>query len=134
MALYCLDTNICIYYLKGRYPALRERLLRARPEDIRLSAVVEAELWLGLEKIHAPDAARKSLRDFLEPFARMPFDSLAAPFYARIRAQLEEKGTPIGPNDLLIASIALAHGATLVTKNVAEIARVPGLLVEDWTV
>lgn len=133
MALVFLDTNTCIYFMKGRFPALRRRLLQTRPEDVRIPSVVAAELLFGLEKIGAPDAARSVLRDFLAPFDRSPFDSAAALHYARIRAILERAGTPIGPNDLMIASIVMAHGGTLVTKNVDEFSRVPGLPVEDWT-
>jgi len=65
-------------------------------------------------------------------FASLPFDDLAAEEYGKARAHLAKLGTPIGPNDLLIASIGLATGATIVAHNTAEFSRVPGLKVEDW--
>ena len=69
---------------------------------------------------------------FFSAFDSYPFDDRAAQQYGRIRAQLEKLGTPIGPNDLLIASIALARDVTLVTANTREFARVEGLQWEDW--
>ncbi len=68
----------------------------------------------------------------LDRITVLPFDSLAARVYGALRAHLERSGTMIGPNDLMIASIAFARGLTLVSHNVAEFARVPGLVVEDW--
>jgi tRNA(fMet)-specific endonuclease VapC len=62
----------------------------------------------------------------------MPFDDAAAQTYGVIRAVLEKEGRPIGPNDMLIAAIALANGLTVVTHNTAEFGRVPGLLLDDW--
>jgi tRNA(fMet)-specific endonuclease VapC len=69
---------------------------------------------------------------FLSLFRSLPFDDVAADRYAEIRADLESKGIPIGPNDLMIASIAMAHGLIAVTNNVAEFSRVVGLKIEDW--
>lgn len=69
---------------------------------------------------------------FVARFVNLPFDPPAAKEYGRLRLALERAGTPIGPNDLMIASIALAHGLVLVTHNVPEFARVPGLRIEDW--
>jgi tRNA(fMet)-specific endonuclease VapC len=67
-----------------------------------------------------------------QQFASLPFDDPAAEQYGRVREQLASAGMPIGPNDLLIASIALANGLTLVTHNTTEFSRVPGLAIEDW--
>jgi tRNA(fMet)-specific endonuclease VapC len=72
------------------------------------------------------------LRRFSEPFSSLPFDDDAAEVYGRIRTQLEKSGKPIGPNDLLIAAIAIAHDATLVTHNTGEFSRVEDLRYEDW--
>jgi hypothetical protein len=66
------------------------------------------------------------------PFVCFPFDDPAADQYGTIRAALASAGTPIGPNDLLIAAIALANGLTLVTLNTTEFSRIPGLTIEDW--
>ena len=69
---------------------------------------------------------------FFDGFASLPFDDRAAEAYGTIRADLERQGTPIGPNDLLIAAIGLASGAILVTHNSREFGRVAGLKTEDW--
>jgi tRNA(fMet)-specific endonuclease VapC len=69
---------------------------------------------------------------FLDQFISLPFDDRAAEFYASIRATLETRGTPIGPNDLLIAAIARAHNLTLVTANIREFDRIEGLRIENW--
>ena len=94
--------------------------------------VVEAELRYGIAK--AGNAPRRiaDLDAFLVGVTILDFDRPAARIYGYLRAHLERAGTPIGPNDLMIASIALARGLTLVTHNVAEFSRVPGLRVEDW--
>jgi tRNA(fMet)-specific endonuclease VapC len=68
----------------------------------------------------------------LAHIGHVPFDSAAAQAAARIRAELEQKGSTIGPLDLLIAAMALSRGATLATHNTAEFSRVPGLRVTDW--
>ena len=65
-------------------------------------------------------------------FDSLPFDDAAAEAYGRLRAELARRGMPIGPNDLMIAAIALAYGFTLVTHNTSEFSRVPGLRLEDW--
>ncbi len=69
---------------------------------------------------------------FLDQFVSLPFDDKAALVYGQIRAQLAAQGTPIGPNDLMIAAIAIANGVTLVTRNTREFARVTDLRIEDW--
>lgn len=134
MGGYQLDTNICIFYLKGKCPSIRERLLSLNPGAVMISSVVEAELRYGIEKAKAPPASVDRLEQFFKGLAVVPFDSQAANAYARIRAQLAARGEPIGPNDLLIAATALSRDATLVTHNVAEFSRVDGLRYEDWTV
>jgi tRNA(fMet)-specific endonuclease VapC len=70
---------------------------------------------------------------FLSRFPSLPFDDLAADHYAQIRADLERRGQPIGPNDMLVAAIAVANRLTIVTNNIREFSRVPGLPCEDWT-
>jgi tRNA(fMet)-specific endonuclease VapC len=73
-------------------------------------------------------------QDFLNRFISLPFDDQSALIYGQIRAQLAASGTPIGPNDLLIASIALANNLILVTHNTREFSRVEGLRLEDWEI
>ena len=129
---YLLDTNVCIRYLNGQSQAIKTRLERSDPLSVSLCSVVKAELLFGAAKSRASQQTRSRLDRFLQPFESLPFDDRAANQYARIRAQLERHGTPIGPNDLMIAAIALAHDAIFVTANSREFARVEGLQWEDW--
>jgi tRNA(fMet)-specific endonuclease VapC len=127
-----LDTNTCSVYLNGRSLNVLKRLQSKQPHDILLCAVVQAELYYGAMKGNAPQKHLARLQQFFHPYSSLPFDDDCAVVYGRIRAELAAAGTPIGPNDLLIAAIALRHGVTLVTHNQAEFSRVNGLQIEDW--
>jgi tRNA(fMet)-specific endonuclease VapC len=129
---YLLDTNPCIAYLTGRSAALRRRLDEVGDGLVAVCSIVCAELFFGAAKSFDPDSTLRRQEEFLARFRSVPFDDAAARTYGPIRAALERAGTPIGANDLLIASIALANGLTLVSHNVGEFSRVPGLVVEDW--
>lgn len=127
-----LDTNACIRYLNGRSPKLLSRFNATNPADIFVTSVVKAELYFGAALATDPAQTRAVQQQFLNRFRSLPFDDAAADAYAVIRADLSRRGCMIGPNDLLIAAISLAHAMTLVTHNVAEFGRVPGLVIEDW--
>jgi tRNA(fMet)-specific endonuclease VapC len=129
---FLLDTNTCIGIINGSSPGLlaRQRVIPA--SQIRLCSPVKAELWFGAAKSSKRLLSEQKLTLFFSRFRSMPFDDEAARRYGVIRADLEARGTPIGPNDLLIAAIALASDLTLVTHNVGEFSRVPGLRLEDW--
>jgi tRNA(fMet)-specific endonuclease VapC len=126
-----LDTNTCIYALKLRGRVV-QRLREHSPDDVGITIVTVAELWSGARKSARSSATRREIDAFLEPFVVLPFDHQAAEAYARARHELERRGRPISERDLLIASIALARGLTVVTHNVSEFGRVPGLKTEDW--
>jgi tRNA(fMet)-specific endonuclease VapC len=128
---FVLDTNTCIYALKLEGQVV-ERLRDHSPDDLGVTIVTLAELWFGAHKSARAAAARREIDGFLEPFEVLPFDREAAEAYARSRRSLERIGRPIGERDLLIASIALARGLTVVTHNLSEFGRVPGLKAEDW--
>ena len=96
-------------------------------------AIVEAELRFGVAKVADPSRQAR-IESFLKGIPILPFESEAARCYGLLRARLERVGTLIGPNDLMIASICLARGLTLVTHNVVEFSRVPNLEIEDWEV
>ena len=130
--IHLLDSNTCIRYLNGQSESIRRNLEARRPEEIVLCSVVKAELIYGAVKSARPESNLEKLRRFTEPFSSLPFDDGAAEVYGRIRTSLERKGTPIGPNDLLIAAIAIAHGAILVTHNTDEFRRLEDLHLEDW--
>jgi len=129
---YLLDTNVCIRVINKRSMVARTKLLTHATDDIVVCSIVRAELFYGAAKSQTPEATRRKQNVFLQPYATLPFDDLAADTYGRIRTQLEQAGTPIGPLDMQIAAIALAHGLTLVTHNTREFSRVPRLLLEDW--
>lgn len=126
-----LDTNICVYAIKRR-PAIIDRLQQLSPDDLAISAITLGELWFGALASSRPRPTRSSIDAFLAPFEVVPFDPEAAEAYADIRLVLERSGRPIGERDLLIAAIARSRDLTVVTHNVGEFGRVPGLVVEDW--
>lgn len=130
--MYFLDTNSCIYFLNGQYPELRQRLLSHRPAEIAVPAIVKAELLYGANKSARVEQNTSVVLQFLQPFAVVGFGDAEADYYAQLRADLERVGTPIGPNDMIIASVVLANEGVLVTHNVGEFSRVPELVVEDW--
>ena len=131
---YFLDTNVCIFSVKGRFPSIKERLERLTPEDIKIPSIVRAELLLGAKKSNNPEKALETIHRFLLPYEVLPFCAKAADIYADVRFALESKGTPVGPNDLIIASTAMAHNGTLITHNTKEFQRIRGLLSEDWVI
>lgn len=127
-----LDTDICIHLLNAREPELIARLGRHEPPDIGICSIVRAELLWGARNSQRQDENLARVRAFAAPFQSLPFDDLCAEHYGFIRASLAAEGQPIGPNDTLIAAIARAHEAVLVTRNVREFSRVSGLEIETW--
>ena len=130
---YMLDTNICIYAIKHKPDIVIKKFLTHDPEEICISAITYAELMHGVEKSMAVEKNRVAMSLFLSPITILQFDERAAEEYGRIKAELEKKGTPIGPMDTLIAGHARSSGLILVTNNTREFSRVVGLAVEDWT-
>ena len=129
---YMLDTNICIYAIKHKPEAVIRRFLQHDPEEMCISAVTYGELMHGVEKSLAVDKNRLAISLFLSPITVLDFSARAAEEYGKIRAELERKGRPIGPMDMLIAGHARAEKLILVTNNTREFCRVEGLPVEDW--
>jgi tRNA(fMet)-specific endonuclease VapC len=130
--IYLLDTNVCIQFLNGKHPSIQQHLRQHIPAEIALCSVVKAELLAGALRSQRADANRQRLLAFFAPLQSLPFDDQCAEHYGQIHAYLLSQGQPIGPNDTLIASIARAHDAILVTHNTREFSRVPGLRLEDW--
>lgn len=127
-----LDTNICIYMIKNKPPEVRKHFEQFVPGDIAISTITVAELQYGVAKSAAKKRNALALETFLLPLEIVPFDRDSALAYGKIRAGLERQGTPIGSMDMLIAAQALAQGFTLVTHNLKEFSRVPGLTCESW--
>jgi tRNA(fMet)-specific endonuclease VapC len=127
-----LDTNICIAIIR-RQPQVAIRRLRGKSVgQVGVSAVTVAELQYGAAKSTRPESARSALSEFLLPLEVAPFDEAVCARYSAVRAKLEAAGKPIGPLDTLIATHALSLGVVLVTNNLREFRRVPGLTIEDW--
>ena len=126
-----LDTNICIYIINAKPPAVLARFQQYRMGDIGLCSVVAAELALGVAKSQSA-RNRQALEMFLAPLTILPFDAAAVWIYGDLRADLERRGTPIGSFDTLIAAHALSQQALLVTNNTREFAKVPGLQLDNW--
>ncbi len=129
--MFLLDTNVCIGLLKGQAP-LADRLRRLPPSEIAVCSVVVAELLYGARKSQRVAENLAVLRRFLAPFRSLPFDDRAAEDYGSIRADLERAGAPVGPNDLMIASIARAHDCVLVSRDSRGFSRIVGLRWESW--
>ena len=126
-----LDTNICIYIINAKPPAVLARFRQYRMGDIGLCSVVAAELAFGVAKSESA-RNRQALQMFLAPLTIMPFDAAAVWIYGDLRADLERRGTPIGSLDTMIAAHALSQQALLVTNNTREFAKVPGLQLDNW--
>ena len=130
-----LDTNAWVDHLRrGPTSQVTAKLAAAPPGSVYLCSLVVGELIYGaFQSGPAHQEGNLALIASLrQQFVSLPFDDQAAEQYGKARAHLASTGTPIGPNDLIIAAIALAHGRTLVTHNTREFSRVPGLLLEDW--
>ncbi|MFH1351319.1 MAG: type II toxin-antitoxin system VapC family toxin [Pseudomonadota bacterium] len=129
---YLLDTNTCIYFLNRSSEKIISKMKSLSPSNIRLSSITVAELFFGAEKSKAKKKNWTIVQSFIGNFELIPFDEKCCENYAKIRVSLEKFGSPIGPMDLLIASITLAHNLILVTNNVKEFRRIRGLKLENW--
>jgi tRNA(fMet)-specific endonuclease VapC len=134
--IYHLDTNAVIAILDNRPAAVRERLEAILEEGIAtaaISSIVLYELRYGVARSAHIEKNTERLRLFLAgPIGLVSFEEEDASIAGALRARLESAGTPIGPYDLLIAAQAIRGGATLITANTSEFARVPGLVLENW--
>lgn len=131
MLRYLLDTNICIYAIKHRPPEVAERF-NLHAEHLCISSITLMELLYGAEKSSRPNHNLAVIESFAARLVVLPFDDRAAAHAAQIRHSLAKVGTPIGPFDFQIAGHARALGLTVVTNNLREFMRVPGLQVENW--
>ncbi len=131
--MYCLDTNIWSYLLRQPNEALIRHLKTCRSGDLCYTELVRAELLYGARRSSRSIELTQRIESLLAPYPALPFGSEAAGHYAEIRTHLEKQGTPISPNDLIIAATVRAANATLVTANQREFLRIPGLMCVDWT-
>jgi len=127
-----LDTDICIFMIRGKNTELLQRLAEYDNDTVAISTVTLAELEFGAANSANPDRNRTALYLFASAFVQMPFNTVDAYHYGLVRAYLTKKGCVIGPYDMQIAAQALSRGMTLISHNTREFKRVPGLELEDW--
>ena len=130
--MYYLDTNICIYALKGQYSNIQNRLSSLRPSKIKISAIVKAELFFGAVRSNNKTKTLSAIKSFIKPFEVVSFCDECSESYAQIRSDLESSGRLVGPNDLILASTVLAKNGVLITHNTKEFSRIKELKIEDW--
>lgn len=130
-ARYMLDTNILSDMVRQPQGRIAQRIARVGEEAVCTSIIVASELRFGAAKRNLAKLA-KQVETILGAIDVRPLDTPADLEYARLRHHLEQAGTPIGPNDMLIAAHALTTESILVTANKSEFSRVPGLTVENW--
>lgn len=130
--IYLLDTNVCIHLLNEKHSGILQHFRQHSPADVALCSVVKAELLYGARRSQRIETNLQLLKAFFAPLQSLAFDDECAEHYGQIHADLLSQGKPIGPNDTLIAAIARAHDATLITHNTGEFGRVAGLRMEDW--
>ncbi|MFC5269919.1 type II toxin-antitoxin system VapC family toxin [Adhaeribacter terreus] len=130
MKKYLLDTNICIYYLKGRF-GLDKKIAEIGIENCFISEITVAELKFGAENSERKEQNRKDISDFISKFSIIPiFSSLE--IYAKEKARLRKKGIIVDDFDLSIGATALANGLTVVTNNTKHIGRLKDIEIENW--
>ena len=130
--MYVLDTDICSYLMKRSQPAMIERVKTFAPRELKISVVTLFELEYGILRSERRDHLRRVVQAFLENVDVLPWTSPAACEAGAVRSELAAAGRPIGAYDLLIAGHVRSLDATLVTHNLREFSRVPGLRLEDW--
>lgn len=129
---YLLDTDTSIYLLKKTSTNAIKRFEKLTPGDVTISAITIAELYYGAEKSKQVQRNFDAIESFISPLVILDFDKAAARHYGRIRNRLQAAGKVIGQMDMQIASVGLARNLTVVTNNIREFKRVPGLRVENW--
>jgi tRNA(fMet)-specific endonuclease VapC len=129
--MYMLDTNTVSYFFRGE-GGVADRLLATPPRDIALSAVTSYELRFGVARVPKAKRLATQLETLLAWITILPFDDSVAQVAANIRVELERAGQPIGPLDVLIAATSLAANGVLITRNLTEFRRIPGLNLQNW--
>jgi len=131
MIKYMLDTNIVIYTIRNRPGQVREAF-KKHDQQMCISSVTYGELVYGAERSAQPERNLADIESLVARLTVEPFETHAAEHFGQLRAELYRIGQPIGPYDTMIASHARAKGLILVTNNLKEFERVPGLRLENW--
>jgi len=131
MLTYMLDTNICIYVMKNYPLALLEKF-NSLAEQLCVSSITLGELHYGAEKSARRVNNLTAIEHFVARLDVLPFGAKAAAHYGQVRAELERAGTPCGPHDMQIGGHARSEGLIVVTNNMREFGRMPGIRAESW--
>lgn len=131
MLKYMLDTNIIIYVIKNR-PEIARKKFKQHQDQMCISSITWGELVYGAERSSKPEQNLADIEGMASRMDILPFDSAAANHFGQVRAELYKAGKPIGPYDMMISGHARSLGLTLVTNNIKEFERVPGLRLENW--
>ncbi|EAA0892676.1 tRNA(fMet)-specific endonuclease VapC [Salmonella enterica] len=131
MLKFMLDTNICIFTIKNKPEHVRERF-NLNASRMCISSITLMELIYGAEKSQAPERNLAVVEGFVSRLEVLDYDAQAAIHSGQIRAELARNGTPVGPYDQMIAGHARSRGLVVVTNNIREFERIPGIRTEDW--
>jgi tRNA(fMet)-specific endonuclease VapC len=131
MLTYMLDANICIYMMKN-YPRDLQDKFNSLAEQLCISSITLGELHYGAEKSARRADNLTAIEHFVARLDVLPFDARAAAHYGQLRAELERAGTPCGPHDMQIGGHARSGGLIVVTNNLGDFGRMPGVRVENW--
>ena len=131
MKKYLVDTNTCIYFIKGKYD-LKNKFETAAPENCFISEITLAELKFGVANSEKKEKNQKALDNFLSGMKIVPiYHSLD--LYASEKARLRKAGTPVDDFDILIGVTSITHNLIMVTNNSEHFKRLKGIIIEDWT-
>ena len=131
MLKFMLDTNTCIFTIKNKPEHVRARF-NLNTSRRCISSITLMELIYGAEKSQTPERNLAVMEGFVSRLEVLDYDALAATHTGQIRAELAKKGTPVGPYDQMIAGHARSRGLIVVTNNLREFERIPGIRTEDW--
>ena len=130
--MYMLDTNVIVKAIQEKDHPIREKMLNSYSKGLCISSITYTELLCGVYHSRNPEKNLAALHELLSWIEILPFDLSAAECAGKVMAFLASKGTPLGDRDMLIAGHALSRNEPLVTHNMREFKRIPGLLIEDW--
>jgi tRNA(fMet)-specific endonuclease VapC len=132
METYLVDTDIIIYWLRGKHPQISQKIEEIDSNALRLSAITVAELYFGAHNSSKPQENLQLLEELLAEVQVIPFEVSTAAVFGQVKTQLRQSGYTISDSDIFIAATALAHGMILVTNNEKHFGLVARLMIENW--